>query len=302
MNVLVTGGAGFIGSTLVDRLVNDGHNVDVIDDLSTGSLRNLAEARAQRTGTLKFHQCDIRDDGVDRLIERRSPDVVYHLATTTSRGQRRPATSDAAAVDVVGTLRILEAAAAAGARKVVLAGRARSAAAPGLAAVAERALVRMVIDARDALGIETTVLELATTYGPRQRPGLESSVVATFAHRLRTGVPCVVHGSGDQTRDFVYVADAVEALVAAASAGDGLVIGVGSGVATPIAELHATMSTIAASGDEAVSGALRHGDVSEVTVDPARAAIYLGWRPFTPLTEGLAETLAAVEVVADREA
>lgn len=296
MKTLVTGGAGFIGSALVDRLVADGHSVDVIDDLSTGSLRNLAPARSLRTGTLKFHQCDIRDDGVDGLIARRSPEVVFHLATSTLRGPQRPSPSEAAAIDVVGTVRVLEAAAAAGTRKVVLAGRARAALGRTLSDAADRALTTMALESRDPLGLEVTVLEVATAYGPRQRPGMQSSVVATFAHRLRHGVPCVVHGSGQQTRDLVYVDDVVDALAAAAHAGDGLTLGVGTGTATSIVDLHRTMSAIAASQEEPVAGAERPADVAEVVVDPARAGIYLGWKPFTPLRDGLAATIDAVEV------
>lgn len=294
MKVLVTGGAGFLGSTLVDRLLADGCEVDVIDDLSTGSLRNLAEARSHRSGTLKIHQCDVRDDGLTALIDRRNPDVVYHLATSTARGAGRPPVGGTASVDLLGTVLVLDAVVAAGAGKVVFAGRARSGSVTGLAGVAERAPVDLVMAAREATGIEATVLEFGTVYGPRQRPGTASSVVATFVDRLRQGLPCVVHGSGDQTRDFLFVEDAADALVRALDRGDGLTVGVGTGRQTSIVGLYQALAAIAGVTDDGpVPGARRAGDTDAVEIDPARARIYLGWEPFTPLAEGLAETLLA---------
>lgn len=287
MNVLVTGGAGFLGSSLVDRLIAEDHNVDVIDNLSTGSLGNLYDARAQRTGTLKIHQCDIREEGLSQLIVRRDPDVVYHLATTTAPGSLLEASS----VDLVGTMHVLHAAIAAGARKIVVAGRVAAGTVPGLGGVAERAIGDLVMGARHAAGIEATVLEFATVYGPRQRPGTAQSVVATFADRLRHGLPCVIHGSGEQRRDLVFVDDAVDALCRAADAADGLTIEVGTGTQVSIAELYQAMAAVAGTDEPPVPGAGRPDEREEVAADPARASLYLGWRWFTDLAAGLAATV-----------
>ena len=188
MNVLVTGGAGFIGSALVDRLLAEGHVVEVVDDLSGGSLANLAGARRDAAGQLKIHQCDVRDAGFTELIARRQPDVVYHLATCTVRGDARSAAT-AAEIDVVGTVRVLEGARQAGAGKVVLAGSARAATARTVDAVTRCMATELGLRHRELHGLACTVVDLPTVYGPRQRAGRESSVVAVFAERLAHGKP-----------------------------------------------------------------------------------------------------------------
>ncbi len=187
MRTLVTGGAGFIGSTLVDRLLAEGHEVDVLDDLSSGSLANLADARADRTHRLTFHQIDIADEHAVDLIARRAPEVVFHLAAQADvrLSVRRPV--DDAAVNVVGTLNVLEGARRAGTRKVVFAtsggtiyGEVRPrnlpvkeshALAPrspyGVSAQVTLDYLRLYRQLHD---LEYTALALANVYGPRQRP------------------------------------------------------------------------------------------------------------------------------------
>jgi UDP-glucose 4-epimerase len=293
VNVLVTGGAGFIGSTLVDRILAEGHHVEVVDDLSTGSLANLAAARRDAGGRLKIHQCDVRDAAVTDLVVRRAPEVVYHLATSTDRRTPVPAATWAE-IDVVGTVRVLEGAVAAGTRKVVVTDSIRAQLTASLRARTRRMAADLVLGQRELHGIETTVLELPTVFGPRQRRGVEGSVVATFADRLVHGRPCVIHGSGDQTRDLLYVDDAVDALVKAASAGDGLRLAVGTGTSTSIANLYRAVAAIVGSDAEPVPGAPRPEEPGDVRADPARARIYLGWSAFTALPEGLADTVVSV--------
>lgn len=292
MRFLVTGGAGFIGSTLVDRILDDGHEVDVIDNLATGRLRNLSAARARRTGTLKFHQFDIRDEGLTPLVVRHPPDVVFHLATSTER-HVPVSPADVADQDLVGTMAVLDAAVQAGARKIVLTASVKARSAPGLAPIARRAAAQLVSEARESTGIECTILCLPTVFGPRQRAGYEGSVVATFAERLAQRKPCVLHGGGEQTRDLVFVHDCVDALVRCVEAGDGLSIDVGTGAQTPILKLYRAMAAIVGTDDEPVPGAQRDDEPGAVPVDPARAHMYLGWEPFTPLADALAETVVA---------
>lgn len=293
MNVLVTGGAGFLGSMLVDRLLAEGHTVDVIDVLSTGSLANLAAARRDAAGRLKIHQCDVRDDGLAGLLTRREPEVVYHLATSTDRRSAVPAT-ESAHIDVVGTVQVCQAAVAAGARKVVAAGSTRARVASSVAATARAMASDIAMAHREAHGIECTAVDLPTVYGPRQRPGVEASVVATFVDRLVHGQPCVIHGDGTQSRDLLYVDDAIDALAKAAGAGDGLRLAVGTGTQTGIVDLYRTLAAIVGTDAAPVPGAARDDEPDTVAVDPDRAGIYLGWSAFTPLADGLSDTVVSV--------
>ena len=292
MRILVTGGAGFIGSALVDRLLAEGHEVEVVDDLSTGSLANLADARRQGSGRLKIHQCDVRDPAITDLVGSRQLDLVHHLAAATDR---RTAASAAARAetDVVGTLRVLEGAARAGAGKVVVGGSAAAHVARTVPAAVRRVVAELVEAHRRSVGLECTVVDLPTVYGPRQRPGREGSVVATFVARLVEGKPCVIHGTGDQTRDLLHVDDAVDALDKAGTAGSGLQLAVGTGRQTSIRNLHRALVAILGVDGEVVPGAERDGEPGAVPVDPSRAKMYLGWEPFTDLAVGLTDTLAS---------
>ncbi|MDP1804027.1 MAG: GDP-mannose 4,6-dehydratase, partial [Acidimicrobiales bacterium] len=260
MRTLVTGGAGFIGSTLVDRLLAEGHHVDVVDDLSTGSLANLAEARATPGYELTFHRLDIRERAVIELLAHRRPEVVFHLAAQADVrvSVERPAFD--AEVNIIGTLNVLEGARAAGSRKVVFAASggtlygepqklpvAESHPQRPLSpyGVAKKAACDYLAAYRELHGIEFTALALANVYGPRQDPHGEAGVVAIFAGRLLAGEPCTIFGDGNQTRDFVYVDDVVDAFARAANKGSGLLMNIGTGTETSVNELYLTMATAA---------------------------------------------------------
>jgi len=310
MKALVTGGAGFIGSTLVDRLLAEGHEVDVLDDLSSGTLANLAEARAdrERANKLNFHQIDVRDPEIVGLIERRAPEVVFHLAAQADVrvSVARPAFD--AEVNVVGTLNVLEGARKAGTRKVVFAssggtiyGEVDGADLPAKESLPQLPLSpygvakKVVFDYLNAYralhGIEFTALALANVYGPRQDPHGEAGVVAIFAGRLLAGEPCTVFGDGEQTRDFVFVDDVVDAFVRGAERGDGLLCNIGTGNETSVNKLYRTMATAAGVDTPALSAAARPGELQRSSLDPGRAAVQLGWRPWTPLEDGSARVL-----------
>lgn len=294
MDVLVTGGAGFIGSTLVDRLLVEGHRVDVVDDLSTGSLANLAAAREQSrqagTGALKIHQADIHDEGLDALLARRRPEVVVHLAGCTPKSGRDAA--EQVVHDVSGTVRVLDAAVAAGVRKVVCVASAR-AQADQVRGIPARAVQEYLAAYGDRHGLAHTTLVLPTVYGPRQTTRTESSVVAVFVQRALAGEACVVHGDGHQARDLLYVDDAVDALVRALDRADGEVLEVGSGATVAIADLHAAVGDAVGHDVPVARGEPRVHEPGAVVTDPTRAADRLGWRAFTSLDEGLRLTLAA---------
>jgi UDP-glucose 4-epimerase len=308
MKALVTGGAGFIGSTLVDRLLAEGHEVDVLDDLSTGSLANLAEARADRSNKLSFHQIDVRDPQIVELMARRRPEVVFHLAAQADVrvSVARPAFD--AEVNIVGTINVLEGARVAGTRKVVFAssggtifGEVEPRDLPCREShpqvplspygVAKRVGFDYLNVYRVLHGIEFTSLALANVYGPRQDPHGEAGVVAIFAGKLLAGEPCTIFGDGEQTRDFVYVDDVVDAFVRAADRGDGLLVNIGTGVETSVNRLYRTMATAAGVDRPAVTAAARPGELQRSSLDPARAAVHLAWRPWTELPEGTARVL-----------
>jgi UDP-glucose 4-epimerase len=295
VDVLVTGGAGFVGSTLVDRLLAEGHRVDVVDDLSTGALGNLAaareHARLEGSGALKIHQADVLDDGLVELVARRSPEVVVHLATCTARSGR--SAHRQVVRDVAGTVRVLDAAVAAGARKVVCVAGAR-AQADEVRGIADRA-VHEYLGAYEARhGLARTTVVLPTVYGPRQTPRTESSVVAVLVQRALAGEPCVRHGDGTQARDLLYVDDAVDALVKALDRADGEVVEVGTGAATTVVDLLDAVQVAAGVEVPVVPGERRPFEPGTVVTDPRRAAALLGWQPFTSLDDGLALTVEAV--------
>jgi UDP-glucose 4-epimerase len=308
VKALVTGGAGFIGSTLVDRLLAEGHEVDVVDDLSSGSLANLADARSNPDHVFQFHRLDIRDAAVADLIERRQPDVVFHLAAQIDV---RVSVADPvldAMINVIGSLNVMEGARRAGSGKVVFASSGGTIyGAPGGAdlpiresqpqtpispyGVAKKAVGDYLSAYRELHQIEYSALALANVYGPRQDPHGEAGVVAIFAGRLLAGEPCTIYGDGEQTRDYVYVDDVVDAFVRASDKGGGLVINIGTGVETSVNELYTTMARVAGVDQAAVLAPARDGEVPRSALDAARAEMQLGWKPWTDLATGSAAVL-----------
>ncbi len=303
MKALITGGAGFIGSTLVDRLLAEGHSVDVVDDLSTGSLANLGDARS--AGDFAFHHADIRSPDASDLIARREPEVVFHLAAQADVrvSVARPAFD--AEINVVGTLNVLEGCRRAGARRIVFAssgGTIYGDPAPSDLPVKESHPQRPVSPygvAKKAAGdylhayrelhsLEYVALALANVYGPRQDPHGEAGVVAIFASRLLAGEQCTIFGDGNQTRDFVYVDDVVDAFARAATKGSGLLVNVGSGAETSVNTLYDTMADAVGAKARPSWAPARPGELARSCLDPGRAAIHLGWKPWTSLGEGVA--------------
>lgn len=308
MHVLVTGGAGFIGSTLVDRLLAEGHAVDVVDDLSTGTLTNLADARGAKDADFTFHRLDIRTPEVTELIERRQPEVVFHLAAQMDVrvSVARPVFD--AEVNVIGSLHVLEGARRAGTRKVVFASsggtiygdpdpeelpiretRPQQPLSPY--GVAKKAVGDYLVAYRELHDLEFTALALANVYGPRQDPHGEAGVVAIFGQRLLAGERCTLYGDGSSTRDYVFVDDVVDAFARAIDAGDGLLLNVGTGVETPLRRLYDTVAEATGTTDEPIYAPERPGELHRSCLDPGRAAIHLGWRPWTTLDQGIPLTV-----------
>ncbi|MDA8360316.1 MAG: GDP-mannose 4,6-dehydratase [Actinomycetota bacterium] len=309
MRMMVTGGAGFIGSTLVDRLLAEGHEVDVIDDLSTGSLTNLAEARTSYSRMLSIHQMDIRSADTVDLITFRRPDVVYHLAAQADVRVSVERPSFDAAVNIVGSVNVLEGARIAGAERVVYAasggtlyGEPEPSDLPVTEACAHSPLTPYGVSKKTVLdylyayrklhSLEFSALALANVYGPRQNPHGEAGVIAIFVDRVLRNEPPVVFGDGEQTRDFVYVDDVVDAFVRAAHRGGGLLCNIGTGRETSVNNLLEVISTVTGQHIAPVHSPPRPGEILRNCLSASRAAIQLGWQPWTGLQEGI---LAVVE-------
>ena len=307
MQVIVTGGAGFIGSTLTDRLLADGHSVAVIDNLASGNLDNLTGARASYGDALAFHEFDVRDHGLGDLMASIQPEVVFHLAAQADVRVSVARPLFDAEVNVLGGLNVIESARLAGARKVVVAssgGTIYGEPAPEALPVDEShpqhpvspyGVAKKVTD--DYLfafgvlhGLEHASMALANVYGPRQDPHGEAGVVAIFAGRLLAGDPCTVFGDGRQTRDFVFVNDVVDAFCRAAESGAG-VYNIGTGVETSVNELYSAMAQAAGVDSPAVHAEARVGELSRSSLDPGRAVRELGWSPATSLADGTAAVL-----------
>jgi UDP-glucose 4-epimerase len=297
---LVVGGAGFVGSHVVDRLLAEGHTVDVVDDLSTGSLSNLAMARAEHIGSLKFHNVDVRQPELADLLGRLRPEVAVHLALPSSGPPARVLSTA-----LGGTANLLDAAVTAGTTKVVvgldavayygavplreLPIKEGALGTPGSSAtIAQRAVADLLALYREQHALEYTALALGSVYGTRQRPA--GGVVAAFVAARQAGRPAEVYGTGKQTRDFVAVDDAVDALVRATTRGTGLVINVGTGVQTSVAALH--QQVLGVPLEAAVRGPARDGDVDRFALLPVRARIHLAWAPWTDLATGIGQLLA----------
>ncbi|HYA69407.1 MAG TPA: NAD-dependent epimerase/dehydratase family protein [Acidimicrobiales bacterium] len=309
MLALVTGGAGFIGSTLVDRLLAEGHAVDVVDDLSSGSLANLAGARM--SGALTFHQLDVASPEVVELVAHRRPEVIFHLAAQADVrvSVQRPVFD--AEVNIIGTLRVLEGARAGGTTRVVFAasggtlyGEVEESELPVRESqahrpvspygVSKKAAVDYLVAYRELHNLEFCALALGNVYGPRQDPHGEAGVVAIFADCLLRGEPVTIFGDGNQTRDFVHVDDVVDAFVRAATRGGGLLLNIGTGREVSVAELARVMGERVGASQAPIYAPERPGELRRSALDPERAGIHLGWRSWTGLDEGVESVLRAV--------
>jgi len=300
MKILVTGGAGFVGSHIVDRLLGQGHEVRVVDDLSTGR-RELVNRAA------RFSRCDIRSRRLPRLIATWQPEAVVHAAAQASVGRSVADPDFDASVNISGTLALLRACGAAGARTFLYIST-------GGAAYGDTSVVptpedhpvkpsspygvsktageRYVECYGPLLDMRTLVLRLANVYGPRQNPQGEAGVVAIFADRLLRGEPCVINGDGEQTRDFVYVEDVAEAVVRGLERADATgVINIGTGIETTVNSIYARLARAAGVTRAVTHGPPKPGEQRRSALASGRAARGLGWVPPTKLDDGLACTL-----------
>ncbi|MEU8320316.1 NAD-dependent epimerase/dehydratase family protein [Nonomuraea sp. NPDC048881] len=305
MRVLVTGGAGFIGSNLVDRLLADGHEVVAVDDLSSGSRDNLVNAA--ESDRFSLHVLDVRDPAIIGLAAELRPEVICHLAAQISVRRSVADPVHDARLNVEGTASVLTAAKEGTTRKVVFAssvavyGRPATIPVPGDAptdprspyAASKLSAEIYLATFRALYGLEYTTLVLSNVYGPRQSPDGEAGVVSIFTDALLNGTPTVLYGDGTQTRDYVYVDDVVDGFVrACGSEGNGRRFNLGTGIQTTDRRLHSLIADAAGAQDKPGFAQPRVGDLPAMAVDPVPAHEGLRWEPRTDLPTGVKSTVA----------
>jgi UDP-glucose 4-epimerase len=305
MRTLVTGAAGFIGSTLVDRLLADGHTVVGVDNLSSGRGENIVSAELH--DEFEFAKADIVDADLRGLLAETRPEVIFHLAAQIDVRRSVADPQADTTINVLGTVRLAEAARQAGVRKVVHTSSGGSIygtpqtfptpedvpadpASPYAAGkVAGEVYLNMF---RNLYGLECSHIAPGNVYGPRQDPHGEAGVVAIFSRALLAGRPTKIFGDGTDTRDYVFVDDVVDGFVkAAGEAGGGLRFNVGTGVETSVRELHSAVANAAGAPDEPELVPPRLGELKRSCLDISRAAEVLDWRPKVAIAEGVARTV-----------
>jgi UDP-glucose 4-epimerase len=309
MRSLVTGGAGFIGSHLVDALLARGDEVIVVDDLSTGRRENLDSALAEGA---ELVTADIRDGAaMSALARERFPERIFHLAAQIDVRRSVADPGFDSEINVNGTINMLEAARAAGSGRFVfistggaIYGEGEGKDLPlgedapveplapyGLSKFCGEGYVELY---RRLYGLSGVSLRLGNVYGPRQDPLGEAGVIAIFCGRLRDGGRPIVFGDGRQSRDYIYVGDVVEGVLAAAASDAGGAYNLGTGRETTVLELVELLSGLGGSdGFEPEFAPARPGEVQRIALDSARAAADLGWRAAMELEPGLELTLSA---------
>ena len=307
MRALVTGGAGFIGSNLVDALVDRGDEVTVLDNISTGRRDNLERALA---GGAALVEADVRDaEAVTRACERARPETIFHLAAQIDVRRSVADPVHDLEVNVGGTINVLAAALNAGARRFVntstggaIYGEAQILPAPESHPVAPEAPYGQSKFAAEGYcelfrrlhGVSSVSVRYGNVYGPRQDPLGEAGVIAIFCGKLLAGERPTIFGDGHQTRDYVYVGDVVEANLAAAASDAVGALNIGTGVETSVLDI---VEVLRALGDEpfdAEHAEARPGEVRHNALDPSRAREELGWQGKVSVREGLERTLASL--------
>lgn len=303
MRVLVTGGAGFIGSCVVDRLLARGDEVTVLDDLSRGRMDNLSDAGDR----IRLVRADVVDAGLPALVARARPEVIFHLAAQIDVRASVKNPANDARINILGTINLAQAAREAGVRKIVFTSSGGSIyGLPTQLPVTEDAPINplspyavskvsgeLYLNAFSQLyGLQCTHLALANVYGPRQDPHGEAGVVAIFAQNLLRGLPTRVFGDGGNTRDYVFVGDVAAAfLLAAEHIGDRRRYNIGTGVQTSDRELHTLIAQAAGAPDEPTFAPARLGDVRDSAIDATRANTEIGWAPAYDLGTGITATV-----------
>jgi UDP-glucose 4-epimerase len=298
--ILISGGAGFIGSNIADVFLGAGWEVVVVDDLSSGKRENLPPAA-------RLYPCDVRSAAAAEVVERERPDVLCHHAAQIDVRRSMTDPRHDADVNLGGLLNLMQAAVRAGSVKQVLfasSGGATYGDTPiiptpeshpqlplshyGTAKAASELYLGVY---RANYGIPYAALRYANVYGPRQDPHGEAGVVAIFCDRLLDSKPCTIYGDGRQTRDYVFVGDVARANLLAAERSFAGPLNIGTGVETDVVQLHAGLARAAGSTAAPIHAEARLGEQRRSCLDPSAAGPAIGWRAEVPLEQGLARTL-----------
>ncbi|VAX27495.1 UDP-glucose 4-epimerase [hydrothermal vent metagenome] len=299
MKVLVTGGAGFIGSHLVDRLIEEGHEVLVVDDLSTGKKKNINKEAT-------FYKMDILSSRLERVFQKERPEIISHHA---AQMDVRKSVSDPAfdaKSNILGLLNLLECAVKNGTRRVVFASSGGAvygeqvtfpateshATAPlSPYGVSKLSSEHYLYYYQKVCGLEYAALRYANVYGPRQDPHGEAGVVAIFTQKLLKGEQPTINGNGMQTRDYVYVKDVIEANMAVINRKVSDTFNVGTGIETSVNQLFQNLLEITESDLKEIHGSEKKGEQKRSCLDAKKIYSDLEWEPTVSLKEGLKTTV-----------
>ncbi len=302
MKILVTGGAGFIGSNVVDAYVEAGHQVLVADDLSGGKRANVNPAAT-------LHEVDIVSPEFIELVRAERPDVINHHAAQTSVRHSVDNPLDDCRRNILGSLNVIEAAREANIGKLIYisSGGAIYGEPSMLPCPEEHPIVpdspygaskhapEHYLDIYARLhGLRYTTLRYGNVYGPRQDPFGEAGVIAIFTAQMLADQPVTINGSGDQERDFVYVGDVVRANLRALEAGDNEAFNIGSGEGTTVNQITSLLKDATGYELDAIHGPAKAGETFRIYLDITKAERDLGWRPEVSLRDGLMQTVASL--------
>ncbi len=300
MKILVTGGAGFIGSNVVDAYLAAGHEVAIVDNLSTGKKENLNH-RA------KFYHVDLREKKLQHIVQEFSPDIINHHAAQIDVRKSLADPIYNAEVNEIGTLNLLEAAVKAQVKKVIFASTGgaiygevkdkngadenhpQEPISPY--AITKRSIEMYLYAYHANHKLNYTILRYGNVYGPRQDPLGEAGVIAIFCGRMMKMEPVTIYGDGKQLRDYVYVEDIAKANLLVLDKGEGKTFNVGTGKGVSVNELFAHVKELTAFPKNAIMAAPRAGELFRSVLNAGKIRKELGWEPKTPIKEGLKLTL-----------
>jgi UDP-glucose 4-epimerase len=299
LKILVTGGAGFIGSHIVDALLAKGHDIVVLDDLSSGTVKNLPKR-------IRFIKLDVRSNNISTLFLEERFDVVYHLAAQMDVRKSVEDPRFDASVNVIGGLNLLEASIRNNVKKVIFASTGgaiygeqdyfpadekhptRPLSPYG---IAKLAFEHYLFYYKEVYGLDYVALRFANVYGPRQNPHGEAGVVAIFTVKMLAGEKPIINGDGLQTRDYVYVGDVVDANVRALAYEGTGTFNIGTGIETDVNTLFGKLRDLSGSSCEEKHGPAKKGEQLRSVLDYTHTNKVLGWEPKVSLDEGLEETV-----------
>lgn len=299
MRILVTGGAGFIGSHITDRLVLEGHSVSIIDNLSTGKVDNLNK-------DAKFYKTDIVNPRIERIFKKERPELICHLAAQMDVRRSVADPVYDAQTNILGMLNILEHAVHYGTRKVIFASTGGAVYGEGGPlptpeshppqplspyGISKLTGEHYLYFYNATYGLNYTALRFANVYGPRQDPFGEAGVVAIFTQKMLRNEQPVINGDGMQTRDYVFVEDVVNAVMAAISSETSDIINVGTGIETTVIELFRHLKEITGKKIKEVHGPAKKGEQARSCLNCKKIKKVLGWKPGVPIKEGLSKTV-----------